>query len=189
MKQNQNNIEKILAGNPIIPVATFNSTEEVEPVIERLIKQNIHCIEITLRTEAAYDCISLIKDKYGSDFCVGMGTVINSTQVIDAQNLHVDFMVSPGISRTLSKTFERSYIPFIPGISTPSEIIKAVNLGYNILKFFPANIFGGIDSVKAYGQVFPNVKFCPTGGITEKNYKDYLSLNNVIAVGGSWLLK
>lgn len=185
----QNNIEKILRDNPIVPVVTFNNVSEVDAVVQKLLAQNIKCIEITLRTDAAIDSIAYIKEKYKDTFCVGMGTVTNINHVKEAQNLHVDFMVSPGISRTLSAAFERSYIPYISGVSTPSDIIKAINQGQDVLKFFPANLFGGIDALKTYGQVFPNVKFCPTGGINEKNYNDYLSLPNVIAVGGSWIIK
>jgi 2-dehydro-3-deoxyphosphogluconate aldolase / (4S)-4-hydroxy-2-oxoglutarate aldolase len=185
----QNNIEQILRENPIIPVVTFNSVNEVDGVIEKLLSKNIKCIEVTLRTDAAVDSIAYIKQKYASKITVGMGTVTNIQHVKNAQELHVDFMVSPGISRTLTAAFERSYIPYIPGVSTPSEIIKAINQGFDVLKFFPANLFGGIEALKTYGQVFPNVKFCPTGGINESTYKSYLELNNVIAVGGSWMVK
>lgn len=185
----QNNIEKVLRENPIIPVVTFNSKEEVDEVVQELLSKGIKCIEVTLRTDCAFDCIKYAKEKYGNEISVGMGTVTNVNHVYKAQDLQVDFMVSPGISRTQSSAFERSSIPFIPGVSTPSEIIKAVNLGYDVLKFFPANLFGGIGALKAYGQVFPQVKFCPTGGVSEENHQEYLALDNVIAVGGSWLTK
>jgi 2-dehydro-3-deoxyphosphogluconate aldolase / (4S)-4-hydroxy-2-oxoglutarate aldolase len=185
----QNNIEQILKENQVIPVVTFNNVKEVDHVIDKILSKNIKCIEVTLRTDAAIDCIKYIKQKYSSKIKVGMGTVINSEQISNAINLKVDFMVSPGISRTLVNAFEKSNIAYIPGVSTPSEIIKAINLGLNTLKFFPANLFGGIDALKTYGQVFPNVKFCPTGGINENTYQHYLDLNNVIAVGGSWMMK
>ena len=96
-------------------------------------------------------------------------------------------MVSPGISMELSTSFENSGIPFIPGVSTPSEIISGLQLGWDTFKFFPAHLFGGLDALKTYGQVFPQVKFCPTGGIKAETYNEYLKLPNVISVGGSWL--
>jgi 2-dehydro-3-deoxyphosphogluconate aldolase/(4S)-4-hydroxy-2-oxoglutarate aldolase len=100
----------------------------------------------------------------------------------------VDFLVSPGLSPDLAAAFLKSKTPFIPGVATPSDIITAQAYGFDTLKFFPANLFGGLGALKAYGQVFPAVKFCPTGGINDTNYKDFLALNNVIAVGGSWLV-
>jgi 2-dehydro-3-deoxyphosphogluconate aldolase / (4S)-4-hydroxy-2-oxoglutarate aldolase len=185
----QNNIEQFLTENPIVPVVTFNSVKEVDNVIEKLLGIEIRCIEVTLRTDAALECIAYIKQNFGSEITVGMGTVINTQQVKDAMDLQVDFMVSPGISRTLADAFEKSNIAYVPGVSTPSEIINAIEQGFDVLKFFPANLFGGIAALKTYGQVFPKVKFCPTGGISEDTYKNYLELNNVIAVGGSWMMK
>ena len=185
----QNNIREILEANPVIPVVTFNDLNEVEPTIKMLVEREINCIEITLRTDVAYDAIAMAKKVAPSGFKVGMGTVINLSQVQKAQDLLVDFMVSPGVSRSLSSSLERSGIPFVPGVSTPSEVIKGINLGWNTLKFFPANLFGGVGAMKAYGQLFPDVKFCPTGGVNEETYQDYLALDNVIAVGGSWMTK
>jgi 2-dehydro-3-deoxyphosphogluconate aldolase / (4S)-4-hydroxy-2-oxoglutarate aldolase len=184
----QNNIERILTENPIVPVVTFHSVKEVDDVIEKLLHKEISCIEVTLRTDAALECIAYIKQQY-AEITVGMGTVINTQQVKEAMDLKVDFMVSPGLSRNLADAFNQSSIAFVPGVATPSEIINAIDLGFEVLKFFPANLFGGIAALKTYGQVFPKVKFCPTGGISEDTYKNYLELNNVIAVGGSWMMK
>ena len=96
-------------------------------------------------------------------------------------------MVSPGISTPLVPYLEDSEIAFIPGVATPSDIILGLQLGWDTFKFFPAHIFGGLQALKTYGQVFPQIKFCPTGGITEETYKSYLELENVISIGGSWL--
>jgi 2-dehydro-3-deoxyphosphogluconate aldolase / (4S)-4-hydroxy-2-oxoglutarate aldolase len=185
----QNNIEQVLTENPVIPVVTFTDVKEVDSVIEKLLNKEIKCIEVTLRTDAATECIAYIKQNYPGQIAVGMGTVVNTEQVYKAMELQVDFMVSPGLSRTLAEACEKSNIAYIPGVSTPSEIIKALEMGINVLKFFPANLFGGIEALKTYGQVFPNVKFCPTGGINENTYKNYLELKNVLAVGGSWMVK
>jgi 2-dehydro-3-deoxyphosphogluconate aldolase/(4S)-4-hydroxy-2-oxoglutarate aldolase len=118
---------------------------------------------------------------------IGVGTLVTNEQIEKAAELGVDFMVSPGISKALAPTFESCGIPFIPGVATPSEIITGLELGWDTFKFFPAHLFGGLDALKTYGQVFPQVKFCPTGGIKADTYEQYLSLSNVISVGGSWL--
>jgi 2-dehydro-3-deoxyphosphogluconate aldolase/(4S)-4-hydroxy-2-oxoglutarate aldolase len=185
----QNNIREVLGKHPVIPVVTFNSLSEVEPMIERLLKQNINCIEITLRTEVAFDSIQKTKEDFGKEISVGMGTIVNSSQIQKAVEIGIDFMVSPGISTTLFSDFEQSKIAFIPGASTPSEIILALQQGYDTLKFFPAHLFGGLEALKTYGQVFPNVKFCPTGGISEATHREYLALPNIISIGGSWMTK
>ncbi len=185
----QNNIREVLGKHAVIPVVTFNTMEEITPLVEKLLSRNINCIEITLRTAIAYDAIKKVKSDYAGKINVGMGTVVNLAQIQKAVELGVDFMVSPGISASLFDAFENSKIAFIPGIATPSEIILALQNGYDTLKFFPAHLFGGYEALKTFGQVFPNVKFCPTGGISEDTFQKYLDLSNVISVGGSWMTK
>jgi 2-dehydro-3-deoxyphosphogluconate aldolase/(4S)-4-hydroxy-2-oxoglutarate aldolase len=116
-----------------------------------------------------------------------MGTVVSVSQIDKAVELGIDFMVSPGLNASLAPAFESSGIAFIPGVVTPSEIIEGLQFGWDTFKFFPANLFGGLAALKAYGQVFPAVKFCPTGGIIEETHPDYLALDNIISVGGSWM--
>jgi len=183
----QNDIRTVLSQHPIIPVVTFNSIDEVVPKIEGRIAKGIFCIEITLRTPVAYDCIALAKKLYGDRCAIGMGTVVKVEQIEKAIELGIDFMVSPGLNASLAPHFEKSNIAFIPGVATPSEIIEGIQFGWDTFKFFPANLFGGLGALKAYGQVFPNIQFCPTGGITEETYPDYLALPNIICVGGSWM--
>ena len=183
----QNNIRAVLAQHPTIPVVTFQHTDEVVPKMEALMARGIFCIEITLRTPAAYDCIALAKKLFGDRCAIGMGTVVKVEQIEKAIELGIDFMVSPGLSSNLAPHFEKSNIAFIPGVATPSEIIEGIQLGWDTFKFFPANLFGGLNALKAYGQVFPNIKFCPTGGITEETYPEYLAQPNIISVGGSWM--
>lgn len=185
----QNNIVEVLQGNPVIPVVTFNNLSEVDSVAERLQLQGIKCIEVTLRTRVAISCIEYLKERYGNVIKIGVGTVIQPHQVKMVEDLNVDFIVSPGLSDKLAEAFIESKLPFLPGVSTPSEIIAAIEYGFDVLKFFPAHLFGGINALKAYGQLFPGLKFCPTGGVTESNHKDFLQLDNVIAVGGSWIIK
>lgn len=185
----QNNIAEILEANPLIPVVTINSENEVDQYYTKLKENGISCIEITLRTDYAWEAIALFKKKYGSEFKVGVGTVVTGMQIHKAIESKVDFIVSPGLTTSLVQLLESSNIPFITGVSTPSEIMKAMEIGWKYLKFFPANIFGGVKTMKAFGAIFPELKFCPTGGVDESNYNEYLALDNVISVGGSWLVK
>ena len=117
-----------------------------------------------------------------------MGTVVKVEQIQKAIELGIDFMVSPGLNSILAPHFENSNIAFIPGVATPSEIIEGIQLGYDTFKLFPAEIFGGVKLLKTYNGLFPDIKFCPTGGINEKNYEAYLKLPNVMCVGGSWVV-
>ncbi|MEJ6491964.1 MAG: bifunctional 4-hydroxy-2-oxoglutarate aldolase/2-dehydro-3-deoxy-phosphogluconate aldolase [Flavobacteriales bacterium] len=185
----QNNIVGVLSKHKIVPVVTINRLDEVDGIIQRLQAAGIHCIEVTLRTAVAFEAIQTIKTKYGNVVDVGIGTVVNEDQIQKAIQIGVDFMVSPGINSNLATVFEKSGIAFIPGVATPSEILLAMQLGWNTLKFFPANLFGGIDALKTYGNVFPSIQFCPTGGINESSFNEFLALKNVISVGGSWMIK
>ncbi len=185
----QNGIEKILSKHKLIPVVTINSLEEVDTIAQKLQANNISCIEITLRTDVAWEAIQSFKEKYGDTFDVGVGTIVNKENIDKAVATGVDFLVSPGCTKQLAKRMKRSGVSFLPGASTPSEIIRLKEHGWKYLKFFPANLFGGISALKTYGSLFPDMKFCPTGGISEDNYEDYLELSNVVCVGGSWLTK
>ena len=185
----QNKIRNILLHEPIVPVVKINALEEVRPLISFLKEKKINCIEITLRTECAYDAIKLAREYCGDEFKVGAGTLVNSKQLNKLVDIGVDFIVLPGLQKELIGSLKEINIPFLPGVMTPSEIIQAHNLGWDTLKFFPANVAGGIKALKTYLQVFPQLKFCPTGGISKENYLEYLSLENVISVGGSWVQK
>jgi 2-dehydro-3-deoxyphosphogluconate aldolase/(4S)-4-hydroxy-2-oxoglutarate aldolase len=183
----QNNIRAILSKHPLIPVVTFHSVDEVNPILENLLSKNIHCIEITLRTPIAFDAIQHAITQYGDKVDVGIGTIINKEQIQKAKELNVQFMVSPGLNPAIFDALENSKIAFIPGVATPSEIMVGLSQGWDTFKFFPANLFGGKDAIKAYGQLFPDVKFCPTGGINKDTFQEYLDMRNVISVGGSWM--
>ena len=189
MKIVQNNIESILNQHSIIPVITINNINEIAPKINSVLDKNIKCVEVTLRTKVAFEAIEFIKKNYGHKICIGIGTVINIEQIHRAVKIGVDFIVSPGISEGLTRELIDSKIPFIPGISTPSDIVLGLSMGLSFFKFFPANLFGGIPALKTYQFVFPNAIFCPTGGINEDSYSEYLKLENVLSVGGSWMMK
>jgi 2-dehydro-3-deoxyphosphogluconate aldolase / (4S)-4-hydroxy-2-oxoglutarate aldolase len=184
----QFNIEHLLNGNPLIPVVTINALSEVDTVYTQLKSSGISCIEITLRTAVSWEAIQLFKERYGDHFSVGVGTVVSVKDIERCKELQVDFLVSPGVSDTMIKALNTCGIPFLPGVATPSEIIRGLEAGWKVFKFFPADLFGGIKALKTYGSVFSEAKFCPTGGINESNYKDFLALENVLSVGGSWLL-
>lgn len=183
----QNNIRKILSNHPIIPVAKIESIEDVIPCIENLISKGINCIEITLRTDCAIDAIRKAKKHYGNRVSVGVGTVINESQIDLVIDAGVDFIVLPGLYPELKVKLEQTNTPFLPGVMTASEIMQAINYGWDTFKLFPANLAGGLKGVETYAAVFPKIKFCPTGGINKDNFKDYLSHESVISVGGSWL--
>ncbi|WP_430404170.1 bifunctional 4-hydroxy-2-oxoglutarate aldolase/2-dehydro-3-deoxy-phosphogluconate aldolase [Fluviicola sp.] len=185
----QFNIEKILTGNPLIPVVTINALSELDMVYNQLKSHGISCIEITLRTAVSWDAIQLFKERYGDEFSVGVGTIKSVGDIERCKEVQVDFLVSPGVSDAMRDALNKCGIPFLPGVATPSEIIQGLEAGWKFFKFFPADLFGGLKALKTYGSVFSDAKFCPTGGISETNYKDFLALENVLSVGGSWLLK
>jgi 2-dehydro-3-deoxyphosphogluconate aldolase / (4S)-4-hydroxy-2-oxoglutarate aldolase len=185
----QNNIRGILGKHQVIPVVTFNEQSEIEPTLTKLKAHGISCIEITLRTPFALEAISYVKKNHSTWMTVGVGTLIDEDQLLKVKEIGVDFIVCPGTNYALLPKLEDSGIAFIPGIVTPTEIMNGIEKQLNTFKFFPANLFGGIETLKTYAQVFPEIKFCPTGGVNEETYKDYLNLTNIISVGGSWMLK
>ena len=184
----QNGIKELLATHQIVPVVTINQESEISSVLEKLKAHDINIIEVTLRTPYALTAIEYLKNN-ANHLVVGAGTVINTNQVHVLKQLNIDFIVSPGGSDNLFIELENSGIPFLPGACTPSEIITCAERGYDLLKFFPADLFGGINALKTYSQVFTGIMFCPTGGITKETYRDYLELPNVQSVGGSWMMK
>lgn len=185
----QNNVQSVLDRHQLIPVVSFDSLEEVEPCVERLLEQGVNCIEITLRTEVAMAAIERAIALAPDSFDVGVGTVLATAQVDRLKAAGVDFMVSPGSSPTLLQAMQKSGIPYLPGVMTPSEIIQAMEQDCYFLKLFPFNLAGGTKALKAYKNVFSQVKFCPTGGIGKDTYEEVLAFENVMAVGGSWLAK
>lgn len=184
----QFNIRKVLEKNQIVPVATISDLKDIDALVEKLLKQGISCIEVTLRTSVAIDAIEYLKQNYSNELDIGVGTIVTKEQLQKVVDLEVDFIVSPGLMEHLTEDLQKAKIPFIPGVVTPTEIMRGIALGYDTFKFFPAEIFGGIKTVKAYSNLFPELKFCPTGGINQSNHQDYLALSNVISVGGSWVV-
>ena len=172
----------------IVPVVVLNNVEDAVPLADALLKGGIDFMEITFRTECAAECISVISREV-PDMNVGAGTVLNVEQAKLAVESGAKFIVSPGLDETTVKWALENNIPVIPGCVTPTEIIKAIGLGLNVVKFFPADVYGGIKAIKALSAPFGQVKFLPTGGVSEANLSEFASNKSVIAVGGSWVCK
>ncbi len=180
------NIEKIFGKNKIIPVVTIADAASAVPVANALLKGGITVIEVALRTDASLKALKEIK-KSCKKIVVGAGTVTSAKLFSQAIDAGAEFIVSPGISCEILEKADKEKIPFLPGISTTSEIMEATSYGFNYLKFFPAELSGGVAALKNFSSIFKDVKFCPTGGINEQNFKKYLEMKNVFAVGGTWL--
>ena len=182
---NQEFLQKVKNAK-VIPVLKFENTEDAMNTINALSAGGIQIAEITYRTEKASECIKMISQKF-PDMLVGAGTITNVKKAKDAVLNGAKFIVMPGYDKKTVSWCIRKKIPVVPGVATPSEIMKAVNKGINVLKLFPAEVSGGIKLLRAIKGPFYDVNFIPTGGITSENAKEYLALSNVIAVGGTWI--
>jgi len=173
--------------SPVIPVLTLNDKDEALKVAEALIEGGLSNLEVTLRTQNALVCIEALRKEF-PDAIVGAGTVIKTEQLQQLKDVGASFAVSPGFTTSLVKKAQKIEMPYLPGVSTPSEIIALYELGVDFQKFFHAGNSGGHKMLKAYGSIFGDIKFCPTGGIGNSDFKDYLKLNNVLCLGGSWMV-
>ena len=171
----------------VMPVLTVHSEAQALAVCDALAAGGILAVEITLRTQAALSAIRAVKAAR-PDFCVAAGTVRTPQDMEAVAAAGVDFAVSPGWSPSLSAAASALGLPFLPGVSTPSEIIQGSECGHSCFKFYPAEAVGGIPLLKALAGPFAGVEFCPTGGIGTHNYRDYLALPNVLCIGGSWMV-
>ncbi len=182
----QDKIIEVLQISPIVPVVVIENIKDAVPLAQSLIEGGIPIIEVTLRSSCALEAIELIA-KNVPKMRVGAGTILNLTQLEQAQNRGAEFLISPGLTITLLEYAKKKDMPLIPGVSSSSEVMQALELGYNALKFFPAEYCGGVKLLNAFNGPFKGVKFCPTGGISADNMRSYLNLENVLCVGGSWL--
>ena len=178
--------EEIFNQGPVVPVLVIKDVAHAVPLAKALIAGGIRVLEVTLRTEAALEVIAKIA-KEVPEAVIGAGTVTNREQLQQVIDAGAKFAISPGLTSDLLKAGNEGNIALIPGISSISELMTAVDHGYTHLKFFPAEASGGVSALKAIGGPFPDIKFCPTGGISPSNYNDYLALPNVCCAGGSWL--
>ncbi|MFP6045892.1 bifunctional 4-hydroxy-2-oxoglutarate aldolase/2-dehydro-3-deoxy-phosphogluconate aldolase [Helicobacter pylori] len=182
----QDKIIEVLQISPIVPVVVIENIKDAVPLAQSLIEGGIPIIEVTLRSSCALEAIELIA-KNVPKMRVGAGTILNLTQLEQAQNRGAEFLISPGLTIKLLEHAKKKNMPLIPGVSSSSEVMQALELGYNALKFFPAEYCGGVKLLNAFNGPFKGVKFCPTGGISADNMRSYLNLENVLCVGGSWL--
>ncbi|GAA7215413.1 bifunctional 4-hydroxy-2-oxoglutarate aldolase/2-dehydro-3-deoxy-phosphogluconate aldolase [Helicobacter pylori] len=182
----QDKIIEALQISPIIPVVVIEDIKDAMPLAQSLVEGGIHIIEVTLRSSCALEAIELIA-KNVPKMRVGAGTILNPTQLEQAQNRGAEFLISPGLTIKLLEYAKKKDMPLIPGVSSSSEVMQALELGYSALKFFPAEYCGGVKLLNAFNGPFKGVKFCPTGGISTDNMHSYLNLENVLCVGGSWL--
>lgn len=179
-------IDRILEAAPVIPVLVIERVEDAAPIARALVEGGLPVLEVTLRTPAALDAIRAMKDIDGA--IVGAGTVLNPRQYDEAVKAGCEFVVSPGLTQALGEAAAGSPVPLLPGVASASDIMRALDLGFSRLKFFPATASGGLPALKAFGSVFGAVRFCPTGGITLESAPDWLALPAVACVGGSWLV-
>lgn len=180
-------IEKISAFG-IIPVVALEDAKDAAPLAKALIEGGLPCAEVTFRTDAAEESIKIMTYEY-PDMFVGAGTVLTIEQVDRAVAAGAKFIVSPGFDSEIVDYCLSKEISIFPGCITPSEVAQAVKRGLKVLKFFPAEQFGGVAAIKAIAAPYVGVKFMPTGGINAKNLENYLSCDKIVACGGSWMVK
>jgi 2-dehydro-3-deoxyphosphogluconate aldolase/(4S)-4-hydroxy-2-oxoglutarate aldolase len=179
-------IKDIMNTSPVVPVMVINKLEHAVPLAHALVEGGLKVLEITLRTPIALDAIRRIKAEVPGAI-VGAGTVINLETLKQAIDAGSEFLVSPGVTESLIDAALQSGVPILPGVISPSEVMRLMEKGITEMKFFPAEAAGGIPMLKSIGGPLPQVTFCPTGGISPKNAADYLALSNVACVGGSWM--
>ena len=186
MPQNTDALLPIMTGQSVIPVIVLDDAKDAVPLAKALVAGGLPAIEITLRTDAALESIRRVAAEV-PEALVGAGTILNAAQFEEAVAAGSKFIVSPGLTPELVEAADGSPVPLLPGAVTSSEIMAALEEGYSLLKFFPAEQAGGAAYLKSLSSPFGAVKFCPTGGVSAKNAADYLSLPNVLCVGGSWV--
>jgi 2-dehydro-3-deoxyphosphogluconate aldolase/(4S)-4-hydroxy-2-oxoglutarate aldolase len=187
MKNWKTSAEQILTSGPVVPVIVINKLEHAVPLAKALVAGGVRVLEVTLRTACAVDAIKAIAQEV-PDAIIGAGTVLNPEQLAEVTAAGAQFAISPGLTEPLLKAANAGSIPLIPGISTVSELMLGLDAGLREFKFFPAEANGGVKALQAIAGPFPQVRFCPTGGITPNNYRDYLALKSVLCIGGSWLV-
>ncbi len=172
----------------VVPVVVIEKLGDTEKIMQSLVSGGLPVAEICFRTDCALDAIKLAVDKFPQVY-VGAGTVINAEQCRAALNAGAKFIVSPGLSEEVAAVCKAAGVTYYPGCVTPTEIMKAIALGIETVKFFPAGAFGGLKTIKALSAAFPGVKFLPTGGVDLTNLKEFLEFQAICAVGGSFMMK
>ena len=171
-----------------IPVVVIKELSETDKILTALKNYGIKCAEITFRTACAEEAIAYACEKY-PEMNIGAGTVINAEQCEKALKAGAKFIVSPGLSVAVANVCKEKGVPYYPGCVTPTEIMQALELGITVVKFFPANVYGGLKAMKALSAPFPQVKFIPTGGVDKNNIDEFLAWEKIYAIGGSSFVK
>jgi 2-dehydro-3-deoxyphosphogluconate aldolase/(4S)-4-hydroxy-2-oxoglutarate aldolase len=179
-------LEELLRVAPLIPVITIERASDAVPLARALVAGGLKALEIALRTPAAPAAAEAIARQV-PEAILGLGTVLSAQDLETARSLGARFALSPGATPELLDAAAERDLPFVPGVQTASELMAALARGFDVVKFFPAAPAGGIAALRALAGPFPQVRFCPTGGVGEGNFTDWLALPNVVSVGGSWL--
>ena len=179
-------IERIMRMAPVIPVLVIEDAAHAVPIARALVAGGLPVLEVTLRTPAALDVIRAMKQVEGA--VVGAGTVLNPADLDVALQAGSEFIVSPGLTETLGRAAISSGVPFLPGTANASDVMLGLDLGLTRFKFFPAEASGGVAALKAIAAPFGQARFCPTGGVTQASAPQWLALDAVLCVGGSWLV-
>lgn len=184
--EHREKIEFVMAQSPLIPVITIRHPDDAIPLCRALFEGGIRALEITLRTEHGLDAIRRVREAI-PEAIVGAGTVISIDQYRDVERAGAEFVITPGVTDAILDFGVTSESPLLPGIATASELMMGYSHGYRHFKLFPAEVSGGERALKAFAGPFPDVCFCPTGGVRQQTAAAYLALDNVSAVGGTWL--
>ncbi len=180
-------VREVMQTSPVIPVMVIDDINDAVPMAQALVSGGLRVLEITLRTEVALEAIKIIKAEV-PEALVGAGTILNPAHLEQALLAGSEFIVTPGTTVNLLDAAADIAVPFLPGVSTGSDVMRLLERGFEAMKFFPAQAAGGTAMLKSFAGPFGQVQFCPTGGINLSNAKSYLALNNVACVGGSWML-
>ena len=178
----------LMGQQTLLPIIQAGTVEQGVNIAKAMAKAGLKLVEVVLRTEQSLEALKAIKQQV-PELIVGAGTVTNETILKQATDAGADFIVTPAISEKLLGYLADSHLPVLPGVSNTADILMTREFGFNEMKLFPASLSGGAPFLAAVGSVFQDIKFCPTGGVSPENKMDYLSLDNVMAVGGTWVCK
>lgn len=178
---------EVMTSTAVVPVIVVDNVEQAINLGKALVAGGVPVLEVTLRTEAALDAIAALREQV-PEAIVGAGTVCTREQYIKAVEVGSQFIISPGMTPDLLAVGKEYDVPYLPAVATISDILLGMEYGYDHFKFFPAEINGGVKALKAFAGPLADINFCPTGGVSPANYKEYLALPNVLCVGGSWIV-
>ncbi|MCE3237067.1 MAG: eda [Gammaproteobacteria bacterium] len=182
-----NAIRQVLAHHPLIPVVTLHRLEWALPLAEALQQAGIHILEFTLRTDSVWDAIALIKNKF-PHFCIGVATALEAKQFKRLQDSPVDYIGSPAVTESLLQKAMHCHLPYLPAAGTLAEALWLNEKGFDTIKFYPAHIMGGVNALQHFEAIFPQIRFCVSGGVGHDTALEYLQLANVDWVAGTWLV-